>query len=131
MIKPFSVDLYNKNDNAKELIIKLLQDKGLKAWINPDKYGIDVIAQRDNNPYIYYEVEVKHNWTGAVFPFQTIHIPARKLKFANYRCRFVILNAERTHMIVVPASKLLESAIITKSTIYTQGEQFVEVSINE
>lgn len=131
MIKPFSLDLYDKNDNAKELIIKLLHNKGFKAWINPDKYGIDVIAQRENNPYIYYEVEVKHNWVGAVFPFNTIHIPARKLKFANYRCRFIVLNAERTHMIVVPGVKLLKSPVITKSTIYTQNEQFVEVTLND
>jgi hypothetical protein len=130
IIKPFSIDLYNKNDDAKELVIQVLQDKGFKAWVNPDTYGIDIICQRNDEPYTYYEVEVKHNWKGESFPFKSIHIPMRKLKFANARSYFVMLNHERSHMLVIPGIQLLNSPVITKSTIYTNNEMFIEVKIN-
>jgi hypothetical protein len=129
IIKPFSIDLYDKNDDAKELVIQALQKLGYKAWVNPDIYGIDIICQRENGPYTYHEVEVKHNWKGDSFPFATIHIPARKLKFANPQSFFVILNHERTHMLVIPGLQLIKSPIITKSTIYTENEEFIEVTL--
>ena len=129
MIKPFSIDLYDKNDDAKELVIKLLTSKGFKAWVNPDTYGIDIICQYADNPYTYHEVEVKHNWKGESFPFKTVHIPTRKLKFANARSYFVMLNHERSHMLVIPGIQLLNSPVITKSTIYTNDEEFVEVTL--
>jgi hypothetical protein len=131
MIKPFSIDLYDKNDDAKELVIRLLQAKGYKAWVNPDAYGIDIICQFNEDPYTYHEVEVKHNWKGESFPFKTVHFPLRKLKFANARSFFVMLNHDRTHLLVIPGIQLLNSPIITKSTIYTDNEEFVEVTINE
>ena len=129
-IKPFNVDLYNTNDDAKELVIQVLQSKGYRAWVNPDIYGIDIICQYANDPYTYHEVEVKHNWKGESFPFPTIHFPLRKLKFANARSYFVMLNHERTHMLIIPGIQLLKSPVITKSTIYTNDEKFIEVKIN-
>ena len=129
MIKPFSIDLYDKNDDAKELVIKILEDKKYIAWVNKDPYGIDIVCQDEQGKCTYHEVEVKHNWKGDVFPFKTVHIPARKLKFANALSYFVILNHERSHLLVIPGIQLLESPVITKSTIYTEDEEFVEVTI--
>ena len=129
MIKPFSIDLYDKNDDAKELVIKILEDKGYIAWVNEDPYGIDIVCQDEQGKCTYHEVEVKHNWKGDVFPFRTVHIPARKLKFANALSYFVILNHERSHLLVIPGIQLLESPVISKSTIYTEDEEFVEVTI--
>ena len=129
MIKPFSIDLYEKNDDAKELVVKMLEDKGYMAWVNDDPYGIDIVCQDEQGECTYHEVEVKHNWKGDVFPFKTVHIPARKLKFANARSYFVLLNHERSHLLVIPGIQLLNSPVITKSTIYTEDEQFVEVTL--
>ena len=78
MKKPFSSKLYNANDNAKIIIKKWLESKGIKAWINPDDYGIDILT--DN---YQFEVEVKHNWLGDKFPFGSVHFPQRKIKFAK------------------------------------------------
>ena len=129
MIKPFSIDLYDKNDDAKDLVVKILENKGYMAWVNDDPYGIDVVCQDDQGKCTYHEVEVKHNWKGDVFPFKTVHIPARKLKFAHAESYFVMFNHERSHMLVIPGIQLLNSPVITKSTIYTEDEQFVEVTI--
>ncbi len=81
VIKPFSLQLYADNDNAKELVIRWLESQGFTAWVNPDEYGIDLIFHNKDGDYYYAEVEVKHNWEGVAFPFKSIHFPKRKLKF--------------------------------------------------
>jgi hypothetical protein len=120
MIKPFSLELYTDNDNAKELVIKWLESKGCTAWVNPDQYDIDLLFKNPSGDYYSCEVEVKHNWKGAKFPFKTMHIPARKLKFATDNSIFVVLNSE----------DLRKAPIVRKNTIYTKGEYFVEIEVD-
>ena len=117
MIKPFSLELYADNDNAKELVIKWLESKGCIAWVNPDQYGIDLLFKNPEGDYYSCEVEVKHNWKGAKFPFKTMHIPARKLKFATDNSIFVILNSERSHLIMLHGDDLRKAPIVRKDTI--------------
>ena len=130
MIKPFSLELYADNDNAKELVIKWLESKGYTAWVNPDQYGIDLLFKNQLGGYYSCEVEVKHNWKGAKFPFKTMHIPARKLKFATDNAIFVVLNSERTHLIMLHGEDLRKAPIVRKDTIYTEGEYFVEIEVD-
>ena len=130
MIKPFSLELYADNDNAKELVIKWLESKGCTAWVNPDQYGIDLLFKNPEGDYYSCEVEVKHNWKGAKFPFKTMHIPARKLKFATDNAIFVVLNSERTHLIMLHGEDLRKAPIVRKDTIYTEGEYFVEIEVD-
>ncbi len=128
--KRFSPQLYEKNDPAKDLIIKWLINNGHMAMINPDQYGIDVITE-ENGDIQYYEVEVKHNWTGSAFPYQEVHIPYRKMKFAKKNSFFAVFNENRTHFIRIAGYLLSEAKIITKRTIYTQNEQFIEIPISQ
>ena len=51
--KPFSQIIYNADDNAKHQIIEWLMDQGFEAWVNPDDYGIDVLATRDGTAYAF------------------------------------------------------------------------------
>ena len=51
MIKPFSLELYADNDNAKDLVIKWLESKGCTAWVNPDQYGIDLLFKNPEGDY--------------------------------------------------------------------------------
>jgi hypothetical protein len=124
--KPFSKELYDKNDDAKHLVIKWLRANGISAWVNPDDYGIDLLSDENKS----YEVEVKHNWRGSKFPFGNVHFPLRKMKFANANSTFVMLNHERTHAFLVSGESFLNSPVITKSTIYTKNEKFVEVDVS-
>jgi hypothetical protein len=125
MAKPFSPDLHEANDAAaKDALIKALLKRGILARENPDPYGIDILAV---NKEMGYEVEVKHNWTGIKFPFQTVHIAARKLKFAKALMRFVILNKPLTWAIVIKGETAKESPIIKKDTTLTEGEDFISV----
>lgn len=128
--KPFDRSHYDADDSAKHLVIDWLHRRNYDAWVNDDQYGVDVIAQRGTQQY-HIEVEVKHAWSGLAFPFPTLHYSARKIKFArgDVPTYFTTLNDERTHMLVVSGRQILDAQIITKDTIYTDGEQFVSIPI--
>lgn len=125
--KPFDTTQYDQDDNAKDQIIKYLESKGFTAWVNPDKYGIDVLATKMGLD-CKFEVEVKHNWTTTNFPFDTVHFSARKLKFVSDYTWFVMLNSPRTQSLFVKGEVILAAPIITKDTKFTTSEQFVSVS---
>jgi hypothetical protein len=130
--KPFSPDLYAKNDDAKQLIIDWLNtDDEQHAYVNPDQYGIDIICDTADEHRFFYEVEVKHNWKGATFPFSTVHFPKRKLKFANEDSFFAMLNHERTHVLIISGQQFLTAPIVRKDTIYTKNEEFIEITISD
>jgi hypothetical protein len=122
--KPFSTKLYNNDDNAKDQWISYLNSTGLSAIVNPDQYGIDVLAGD-----LAYEVEVKHNWKGPRFQYDTLHYSDRKRKFLKNpeNTFFVTFNHERTHALLVPGLILSEAPTIVKNTIYTSNEKFIEV----
>ena len=134
--KPFDKDLYNKNDDVKYQLIEYLSKDGFdNPRVNPDQYGIDVLAELKNVPYAF-EAEVKHNWKGKTFPFAEIHFPGRKIKFSNVEgieqqnTLFVMFNHERTYALATNAKVLASSPVVAKKTIYTGMEQFVEISLN-
>lgn len=126
MAKPFSQQLYDDNDGAKLLVIEWLKGRGVDAWVNPDQYGIDV--QTDS---MEYEVEVKHNWKGFKFPYETVHIPVRKKKFLKDNMSFAMLNHQLSHVMMIPGTKVLQAPEVIKSTIYTVNEKFFEVFVKE
>ena len=132
MTKPFSKSLYETNDGAKHQIVTWLTTQGFKAWINPDQYGIDVLADKNEKRY-EFEVEVKHNWRGSTFPYDTIDFPARKLKVAKPTLEnfFAMLNHERNRVLIISGQTFLNSPIIKKDTIYTKDESFVNIAISE
>ena len=131
--KPFSQTLYNKNDDAKFQVIEWLTHGQWEAIVNPDDYGIDVLAVDEFGDDYKFEVEVKHNWKGPKFPYGEVHWPARKLKFAKEtgNVYFVMLNHERTHGLLASAEDVLSSEIVAKPTKYTAMEQFIEVKISK
>jgi hypothetical protein len=127
--KTFNESHYNNDDNAKELFIRWLEAKGWNAYVNPDKYGIDVLATDLKGTFHQFEVEVKHNWKGPKFQYDTLHYSGRKQKFLNNptNTSFVTINHNRTHALIAPGIILTNAPIIVKNTIYTKNEQFIEV----
>lgn len=126
MFKKFDTRLYEQNDNAKLVAIEYFTSIGKSAIVNPDTYGIDLIIDDD----FYCEVEVKHNWDNDDFPFDTLQIPLRKMKFANLdkRSWFMVINKHRTRAIVVKHEDLLDSRISNVPNKYMEyGEKFIQV----
>ena len=131
MSKVFSQEHYDADDNAKHELIEWLESRhGYMAWVNDDQYGIDVLAIKHGETY-EFEVEVKHNWTGDGFPFDSVHWSARKLKFAKdcKRNWFVMFSDDRTQALFVSGKTILDSPLVVKSTKYTTAEKFVEVPL--
>jgi len=131
--KPFSEALYNTDDSAKDQLVAYLIKRGYEAWVNPNDYGIDVCAIKDGEKY-YFEVEVKHNWKGKDFPFDTLHYADRKLKFLKSAAQrkntwFVTLNHQRKYAVTVNGEILINCQVVKKDTIYTKGEGFIQVPV--
>jgi hypothetical protein len=131
--KPFSKNLYERDDNAKDQFVSWLKAKGWEAWVNPEKYGIDVLAVDLKGQDHKFEVEVKHNWTGPTFQYETLHYSDRKRKFLEdpKHTAFVTFNHERTHIMLAPGVILSESPTIVKNTIYTKDEKFIEIAVSD
>lgn len=128
--KEFSQSLYDANDDAKHQVIAWLEERGFMAWVNEDQYGIDVQALRMGKQYVF-EVEVKHNWGDGGFPFDSVHFPLRKNKFAaEDNAWFVMLNRSRTQMLLVSGAVFRESKVVRKATKYTEDEEFVEIPLS-
>lgn len=129
--KPFSKNLYERDDNAKDQFVDWLKGKGWEAWINPERYGIDVLAVDIHGVDHKFEVEVKHNWKGESFQYETLHYSDRKRKFLlePEHTAFVTFNHERTHALIAPGLVLSSAPTIVKNTIYTKDEKFIEVAV--
>jgi hypothetical protein len=127
-LKPFDQKLYDENDLAKHIVIDWLETFGIRAKVNPDDYGIDLLGDKDGKLY-EIEVEVKHNWKGREFPFDTLHYPARKLKFLHTHAevKFVTLNHTWRYAAVVDGRDLITCRKIKKKTSLTPEEEFIEV----
>jgi hypothetical protein len=129
-MKPFDQELYDADDDAKLIVIEWLKAFDFDAHVNPDQYGIDILASKRKNDYAF-EVEVKHNWTGEYFPYETVHFSSRKQKFLDdaRQTFFVMLNHDLTHGLIVTREALKSSDHVRKDTKYTSDESFMSVPI--
>lgn len=127
MSKAFSRELYDKNDWVKYLFIDILNSRyECNPRVNPDDYGIDILTDKYD-----YEVEVKHNWTGVKFPYDTIHYSSRKIKFVTKRSYFVTFNSDHSRYFIIHSWSLNKARIVTKNTTYTKSESFIEINVSE
>lgn len=133
MSKPFSAELYDDDDSAKHLVVEWLNRRGHKIGVNPDQYGIDLVGLDRSDRPSAWEVEVKHNWKGDQFPFDTVHYAVRKRKFVqpDVMTWFITLNHERTRAVVFSHKHFMEGRLVQKSTIYTTDEWFVELPVRQ
>jgi hypothetical protein len=132
MTKPFDAALYENDDDAKHLVLEWLNSRGHNILVNPDQYGIDLVGSFNGMPSAW-EVEVKHNWKGDEFPFDTVHYSVRKRKFVqpDVLTWFITLNHDRTKAVVFSHKHFMEGRLVQKSTIYTQDEWFVELPVRQ
>lgn len=130
--KKFSTYHHTKYDKpAKTAITKWLQKQGWECKENPDRLGIDLIATSPNGHTWQIEVEVKNKWQTGTFKYDTLHIAGRKEKFITKNTIHITINELFTHFVLVPTHTLQNSTRITKNTIYTQNEKFIEIQIKD
>jgi Holliday junction resolvase-like predicted endonuclease len=129
-MKEFDPKLYQDNDDAKYLVIQLLESEGWYARVNPDPYGIDILASKRNKD-IAVEVEVKHSWKAKDFPFDTVQIPCRKQKFAELAGSwFAIISSDRTQVLITDGQSVAKSnQVIIKNKYVSDNEKFYQVPL--
>jgi len=127
-MKKFSKELFEKYDEAARQVAKdWLSDEGWEVRDNPDKYGVDLFATKDDSHWDI-EVEVRASWTGD-FPYKTLQIPERKGKFAKPNTIFLVFASDFEHFYAVTAETLKLCGFVEKDTKYTEGELFFDVPL--
>lgn len=127
--KPFSKKLHADNDlTAREVVMGLLRTSNVGCKSNPDIYGVDVLLDDGNN----LELERRKNWQTGYFPYDSIHIPSRKLKFlAEGNCHYALVCYDLSTVGFIYKTTLKEycqKELVTVPNKYvSEGEQFIRV----
>jgi hypothetical protein len=128
MRKPFEQHLHDLYDApAKQLVAEYIESCcEVSVEPNPDKYGIDLILKRHDNPIGYAEVEVRQ-WSPDC-PYPTIHVPERKTKFFGDRVLFFALTKDMQHAYWIETKYITEYPIKeVRNKSVASGEMFYDV----
>jgi len=134
MAKDFDKKLHDKYDGpAKDTFEKFME------WYRPDdivtrdpfgRYGVDFSINR-NGKMLYLDVEVRTCWVNNDdFPFDTIHLPSRKLKFVleHINTYFLSMNTLLTRGLLFRVYRT--DVMVQVDNIYvTTGEEFIDIPI--
>jgi hypothetical protein len=135
--KQFDKEMFDITDNpAREAIRDYIGRSGLFVRDNPDTYGPDLIVYRGFKPLSYVEVEVKLVWKQEQhkFPWDTIQLPERKMKFLylGLPIEFFILRADLERAVLIPDYVVAKSPIEeVKNKYVKEGELFCRIDIRE
>lgn len=134
--KGFDEGLYKENDSrAVAAVLQYLLDQGLYGRINEeDIYGPDILMYSGYKKVSYIEAEVKRGWHGSIFPFSTVQVPERKLKFTRKRLpvEFWILNSDCTSAVIIPDYALTSSPLVeVPNSMISNGEKFFQVPLDQ
>lgn len=135
--KPFEKKIFDATDNpAREAIKDYIGRSGLFVRDNPDIYGPDLIVYKGFKPLSFVEVEVKLVWKPEqyAFPWDTVQLPERKLKFLNLGLpiEFFILRADLERAVLIPDYVVAKSPIEEVKNKYVKvGELFCRIDIRE
>lgn len=123
--KKFDPALYRANDaKGKGAVVAHLQKEG--SFVNAaedTKHDVKEMALK------HHEVEVRSGWTGANFPYETIHIPYRKKRLMNKPFTYWVLNFECTHALTIESEDISGCPIVGVSNKYVPdgSEEFYDV----
>jgi hypothetical protein len=129
--------MFEATDNpAREVIRDYIGRSGLFVRDNPDTYGPDLIVYKGFKPISFAEVEIKLVWKPEqnIFPWDTVQLPERKLKFLNLGLpiEFFILRADLERAVLIPDYVVAKSPIEEVRNKYVKvGELFCRINISE
>lgn len=135
--KQFDRELFDTTDvSAREVIKDYIGRSGLYVRDNPDTYGPDLIVYKGFKPLSFVEVEVKLVWKPEqyAFPWDTIQLPERKLKFLNLGLpiEFFILRADLERAVLIHDHAVAKSPVEEVRNKYVKvGELFCKIDIRE
>ena len=127
-MKPFDKALHDKFDAlAKRKAMRWFARHGVHAFENPDRYGVDLIVPN----FGYCEVEVKTGWKHGQFPFPSLHLPYRKLKFAklDQPTMFIVWNAGLDRLIWVEGWAMIQLDPVELDNKFMNREKFFDIDL--
>lgn len=134
--KKFDESLYKEHDTpaCNRILHHLIEDMGLYAVRNEDKYGPDIVVYSGFKKSCYVEVEIKKVWRADqdVFPWSEVNLPERKGKFLKLGLpiEFYILRSDMQRAIVLPDYVVEPSPIVEVPNKYIEsGEKFYKVDV--
>lgn len=135
--KRFSEQLHRENDHAAcQAVMNHINNQGLYAARNDDKYGPDVIIYSGFKPSYFIECEIKRVWKSHqdTLPWSTVHIPERKRKFINagLPIEFWILREDLKFAVIVSESLIVDENLVEVPNVYnSSGEYFFTVNVSD
>jgi len=133
MTKKFSPELYAENNKkAIDALSDFLIQKGWEPLpSDKESYKSHDLIARKGDKNVLFEAEIKKVWKkyGEWQGWSSVDIPYRK-KDSN-ATHFVMFNESCDTLLIILMSKVLESKLIEKDTIYTKSEKFFNVPIEE
>ena len=133
--KPFDKALHDTYDVAGREAVKryLAVTRGKRGVDNPDPMGVDLFVMFGDHLESYCEVEVRPNWRGDRFPFDTVHVPERKTKLLtnDLPTWFVSVNVDQTYLLVCDAQTVLQAPLReVPNRLMAHSERFYDVPIS-
>ena len=133
--KKFEKSLFDQFDNQVfEALERHFDAQGMILVRNPDKYGVDAFLFDHNGKLCNVEFECKSVWSGPDFPYESVDLPKRKMKFTSSETHtlFYIVNRELTHAFYFNATKVLSSPEVIKfCKPQKKFEPFIRVDIEQ
>lgn len=134
--KHFSQDSWNEsNSKTVAAVLRHLQDTGLYAHENADRYGPDIVVYSGFLALHYIEVEQKRVWgAGLPFPWASVQLPERKGKFLDLGLgvEFWILRSDYLAALVIPESSVQKGRLVeVPNREIASGEFFFRIPVGE
>jgi hypothetical protein len=134
MLKKFNNNLHKTYDELGRVwAINLFKRYGLDLKNNPNKYGVDLLAYRENKLVGNVEVEVRDSWDG-IFKFEDLNIPARKQKLLTNKLKSVLVafNKNGSMCFICKDDVVLSSPLVeVKNKYVPKGEMFYKVKLSK
>lgn len=129
MRKQFSRVLFDENDAIGKHVgihyASQLEDE-IIIRVEPTKYGVDLVATGKKHHYI--ECEVKYNWKGGPFPYETIQVLGRKEKYFKQGAGLILVSANMQDFLYLSAKQILAAPKVKVRNKYVyEGEEFFQV----
>jgi hypothetical protein len=97
---------------------------------NENKYGVDLIYFEGEKAKTL-EVEVKLTWPGGPFPFDTINVLGRKVKYFKDGAQLLLLaKNHQDYLILQPADILRQAPVEINNKYVFEAEPFIQVPVH-
>lgn len=135
--KFFNPTLFRQNDAVGKQagLYHLLNHGAQWAGLNSDRYGVDLVYRLSHDmdtPPSMLEVEVKRVWPGGQFPYPTVNVLERKMKYFDQGADLLLLSGNLRDYLIIKAEDVIACKPVELYNKYVaQGELFRQVPIEK